>query len=80
MQKSIGQDSLKESIIGIFLFLCRDLAKNEKIYKKYFGYKNKLAGKKVHTFYTLFRQNRQKIRLIWLLKMQKMQKLEKCKN
>lgn len=49
----------------------------KKIYKKYFGYKNKFADKKVHTFYTLFRQNRQKIRLIWLLKMQK---LEKCKN
>ena len=72
MQKSIGQDSPKGSIIGIFLFLCRDLAKNEKIYKKYFGYKNKFADKKVHTFYTLFRQNRQKTRLICLQKMLKL--------
>lgn len=64
MQKSIGQDSQKEPIIGMFLFLCRDSAKNEKIYKKYFDYENKVADKKVHAFYTLFRQNRQKTRLI----------------
>lgn len=50
MQKSIGQDSQKEPIIGMFLFLCRDSAKNEKIYKKYFDYENKVADKKVHAF------------------------------